>query len=152
MANSINKFSKSKSFFFSIDRNYPTVIDSSMYELDESDVWNSPVDFQSAAAAAAASKTATSWQRRSKVAVRSASVPVDVPEWSKRRSVDVDVDVDLFGDGVVVPPHVLVARELDNNKATAVAYSVYEGLGRTLKGRDLSKVRNAIWEITGFQD
>ncbi|CAL1379984.1 unnamed protein product [Linum trigynum] len=32
------------------------------------------------------------------------------------------------------------------------SFSVHEGVGRTLKGRDLSRVRNAIWEKTGFQD
>ncbi|KAL2536810.1 hypothetical protein Fot_18201 [Forsythia ovata] len=32
------------------------------------------------------------------------------------------------------------------------SFSVHEGIGRTLKGRDLSTVRNAIWEKTGFQD
>jgi hypothetical protein len=34
----------------------------------------------------------------------------------------------------------------------AASFSVREGAGRTLKGRDLRRVRNAIWEKTGFQD
>ncbi|KAJ1424369.1 Senescence regulator S40 [Sesbania bispinosa] len=38
-------------------------------------------------------------------------------------------------------------------RGTRVAsFSVHEGVGRTLKGRDLSRVRNAIWAKTGFQD
>nr|CAD1843665.1 unnamed protein product [Ananas comosus var. bracteatus] len=50
------------------------------------------------------------------------------------------------GAGAVIPPHEL----LDRNRAAS--FSVHEGVGRTLKGRDLSRVRNAIWEKTGFQD
>ncbi|CAN1253193.1 hypothetical protein LINPERPRIM_LOCUS8253 [Linum perenne] len=45
-----------------------------------------------------------------------------------------------------VPPHELLAR------TRIASFSVHEGIGRTLKGRDLSRVRNAIWEKTGFQD
>ncbi|BAT11335.1 Os10g0481000 [Oryza sativa Japonica Group] len=47
-----------------------------------------------------------------------------------------------------VPPHeLLLCRE-----RAAASFSVREGAGRTLKGRDLRRVRNAIWEKTGFQD
>nr|KYP62780.1 hypothetical protein KK1_017331 [Cajanus cajan] len=31
-----------------------------------------------------------------------------------------------------------------------VANSVFEGVGRTLKGRDMSRVRDAVWNQTGF--
>lgn len=47
-----------------------------------------------------------------------------------------------------VPPHELIARRLA--KSQIPSFSVFEGVGRTLKGRDLSKVRNAVLTKTGF--
>ncbi|EPS65354.1 hypothetical protein M569_09423, partial [Genlisea aurea] len=48
-------------------------------------------------------------------------------------------------DDEIVPPHVMVAR-------AHVTFSVFEGAGRTLKGRDLRRVRNAVFRRTGFID
>lgn len=47
-----------------------------------------------------------------------------------------------------VPPHELIAKRLA--RAQISSFSVFEGVGRTLKGRDLSKVRNAVLNKTGF--
>ena len=47
-----------------------------------------------------------------------------------------------------VPPH----EVLQGREHVAASFSVREGVGRTLKGRDLRRVHNAIWEKTGFQD
>ncbi|KAE8646053.1 hypothetical protein Csa_016442 [Cucumis sativus] len=47
-----------------------------------------------------------------------------------------------------VPPHELIAKRLA--RAQISSFSVFEGAGRTLKGRDLSKVRNAVLTKTGF--
>ncbi|KAK7261353.1 hypothetical protein RIF29_27662 [Crotalaria pallida] len=92
---------------------------------------------------------------------RPASVPVNVPDWSKilgneyrgsRRKdkfEEGDDDDDVSDDGERgrrVPPHEFLAR------TRMASLSVHEGVGRTLKGRDLSRVRNAIWAKTGFQD
>ncbi|KAJ7559078.1 hypothetical protein O6H91_04G069100 [Diphasiastrum complanatum] len=49
-----------------------------------------------------------------------------------------------------LPPHELVAREYAKSHFTTS--SVFEGVGRTLKGRDLSRVRNAVLRQTGFLD
>lgn len=57
-----------------------------------------------------------------------------------------DVD-DGDGDGIV-PPHEWIAKKLARSQISS--FSVCEGIGRTLKGRDLSKVRNAILTKTGF--
>nr|CAB3459422.1 unnamed protein product [Digitaria exilis] len=46
----------------------------------------------------------------------------------------------------MVPPHEIVARR------AAAHSSVLEGAGRTLKGRDLRRVRNAVLRRTGFLD
>ncbi|MCO5560531.1 hypothetical protein L7F22_014146 [Adiantum nelumboides] len=45
----------------------------------------------------------------------------------------------------MTPPHVIASRQ-----RTAMACSVMEGAGRTLKGRDLRNVRNTVWKHTGF--
>ncbi|KAL9316653.1 hypothetical protein ACSQ67_017654 [Phaseolus vulgaris] len=47
-----------------------------------------------------------------------------------------------------LPPHEFIARRLARSQISS--FSVLEGAGRTLKGRDLSKVRNAVLSKTGF--
>ncbi|CAL0310465.1 unnamed protein product [Lupinus luteus] len=82
----------------------------------------------------------------------SSSLPVNVPDWSKilkgdfkKRDNDID-DEDFTDDSIRVPPHEYLAR------TRGASHSVYEGRGRTLKGRDLSSVRNAILKKVGFED
>ncbi|CAN6454878.1 unnamed protein product [Victoria cruziana] len=105
------------------------------------------------------------------------SAPVNIPDWSKiykkgaiaswdfgcdddggggngiegdghyRGSVNDGADYDDEDDDRV-PPHELIAKKLAMSHITTS--SVYEGAGRTLKGRDLSKVRNAVLSSTGF--
>ncbi|KAL7136638.1 hypothetical protein ABFS83_10G043300 [Erythranthe nasuta] len=79
------------------------------------------------------------------------SVPVNVPDWSKilggeykKRAGGECVDEE--GGNDKIPPHEYLAR------TRVASFSVHEGAGRTLKGRDLSRVRNAIWKQTGFED
>ncbi|VFQ82536.1 unnamed protein product [Cuscuta campestris] len=50
--------------------------------------------------------------------------------------------------GPIVPPHEWIARKLARRQISS--FSVCEGVGRTLKGRDLSRVRNAVLSKTGF--
>jgi hypothetical protein len=87
------------------------------------------------------------------------SAPVNVPDWSKilgahKKSVAwVDDTVEEGKDDAqekMLPPHELLAREYANSQATT--FSVFEGAGRTLKGRDLSRVRTAVLRQTGFLD
>lgn len=89
-----------------------------------------------------------------------ASMPVNVPDWSKILGNEYRqnrTNHDYYGDDdgedddeddetERVPPHEFLAR------TRMASLSVHEGVGRTLKGRDLSRVRNAIWAKTGFQD
>jgi hypothetical protein len=89
------------------------------------------------------------------------SAPVNIPDWSKmvreekrnengrsRSHVKVDDDNrddDEGGDlerNMMIPPHEVIARQLARSEITS--FSVYEGIGRTLRGRD------AVWAITGF--
>ncbi|KAJ7960778.1 Senescence regulator [Quillaja saponaria] len=108
------------------------------------------------------------------------SAPVNIPDWSNiyRNKPDkssknvswIGNDADDDHDGVVnhggysdddeededddgefdykLPPHEFIARRLARSHISS--FSVFEGVGRTLKGRDLSKVRNAILTKTGF--
>ncbi|XWS71454.1 hypothetical protein CRYUN_Cryun03dG0139300 [Craigia yunnanensis] len=82
------------------------------------------------------------------------SVPVNVPMLAKKmrknREFDDDYDVDVEEEGEMLPPHEIVARSLA--QSPMLACSVLEGVGRTLKGRDLRQVRNAVWRQTGFLD
>lgn len=91
------------------------------------------------------------------------SAPVNIPDWSKiykqkgssegqslrpngeEEADDIDDDDD---DGDKVPPHEWIAKKLARSQISS--FSVCEGAGRTLKGRDLSKVRNAVLTRTGF--
>ncbi|PIM98960.1 hypothetical protein CDL12_28552 [Handroanthus impetiginosus] len=80
------------------------------------------------------------------------SAPVNVPDWSKIyrvNSVESLHDSDNDDDSEIVPPHEYLAREYARSRMIA-ANSVFEGVGRTLKGRDLSRVRDAVWSQTGF--
>ncbi|CAH8365656.1 unnamed protein product [Eruca vesicaria subsp. sativa] len=53
------------------------------------------------------------------------------------------------GRGEIVPPHVMVGRRIQG-EGGQMAFSVCSGSGRTLKGRDLSRVRNSVLRLTGF--
>ncbi|KAG8634361.1 uncharacterized protein LOC110607681 [Manihot esculenta] len=100
--------------------------------------------------------------------VEHSSAPVNIPDWSKIYGKNTRIhssaddgehpDNECYRDDVndnddgegdeMVPPHEWIARKLARSQISSS--SVYEGIGRTLKGRDLSKVRNAILAKTGF--
>ncbi|XP_057540442.1 protein S40-6-like [Amaranthus tricolor] len=92
------------------------------------------------------------------------SAPVNIPDWSKiyggtsrKKNIgrcssssldhDDDDDDDDDKDGKL-PPHEWLAKKFAKNQISS--FSVCEGVGRTLKGRDLSRVRNAVLSKTGF--
>ncbi|CAN6480361.1 unnamed protein product [Victoria cruziana] len=80
------------------------------------------------------------------------SAPVNVPAWPRTKlgSLDVQIFVDDEdkAEDEMLPPHLLVARASASSHVTT--FSVFEGVGRTLKGRDLRRVRNAVFQKTGF--
>uniref|UniRef100_A0A2P2KHR1 Uncharacterized protein n=1 Tax=Rhizophora mucronata TaxID=61149 RepID=A0A2P2KHR1_RHIMU len=83
------------------------------------------------------------------------SAPINVPLLSiamaKQRNSKFTEDEDEGdGDEEMLPPHEIVAR--GSRRSPKTAFSVLEGVGRTLKGRDLRQVRNAVWRQTGFLD
>ncbi|KAL1203015.1 Protein S40-4 [Cardamine amara subsp. amara] len=81
--------------------------------------------------------------------MRQYSAPVNVPDWSmvhskKTKKVVDDDDDDDDDDEKVSPEEYFLRRSRSSSS------SVMEGVGRKLKGRDLSKVRNAVLKQTGF--
>ncbi|PKH47890.1 uncharacterized protein LOC116210475 [Punica granatum] len=86
------------------------------------------------------------------------SMPVTVPVLTaamiKRHhhwELDDDDDDDEADDSrTMVPPHEMVAKSLAQSQMAA--FSVLEGARRTLKGRDLRQVRNAVFRQTSFLD
>lgn len=93
------------------------------------------------------------------------SAPVNIPQWSKSyyssekglslRDDDCGDSNDGYNHGGdddddegMVPPHEYIARRVARSQIAS--FSMCEGIGRTLKGRDLSKLRNAILTKTGF--
>lgn len=76
----------------------------------------------------------------------SSSLPVNIPENMFRRYVGKEEE-HSDGGGEIVPPHIMVGRRIQGGQ---MAFSVCSGSGRTLKGRDLSRVRNSVLRLTGF--
>lgn len=58
-----------------------------------------------------------------------------------------EVDVVEDGEKETLPPHEVVAA-----RSQKMTFSVFEGVGRTFKGRNLRRVRNAVFQPTGFLD
>ncbi|OAY63963.1 hypothetical protein ACMD2_03973 [Ananas comosus] len=86
------------------------------------------------------------------------SAPVKVPvrptrprKGSGELAVDDDDDEGYRGEAEMLPPHEIVARAWGDGTPMMTS-SVLEGVGRTLKGRDLRRVRNAVLRQTGFLD
>ncbi|KAH7513205.1 hypothetical protein FEM48_Zijuj12G0171700 [Ziziphus jujuba var. spinosa] len=147
-----------------------------LYEFEESDIWNSKPNSDSNTVSAldqpkksipmrdpkklGSRKISVQAERTTSSKVTSASLPMNIPDWSKilkddykeprRRESDDDFedgdDDDNDDESERMPPHEYLARK------RGASLSVHEGIGRTLKGRDLRRVRNAIWKKTGFED
>lgn len=51
----------------------------------------------------------------------------------------------------MMPPHEYLAKsQKRRSRKSGGGASVFEGVGKTLKGRELRRVRDAIWSQTGF--
>ncbi|KAF8407208.1 hypothetical protein HHK36_006335 [Tetracentron sinense] len=132
-----------------------------MFEFDDADVWNSnhigSPEFRKLIPSSRISKKSV---KKMENGENAASLPVNIPDWSKilgenfrdSRRTESDGDVDEDDEDRKIPPHEFLARQFGRRTTQIASFSVHEGIGRTLKGRDLSKVRNAIWKRTGFED
>lgn len=149
-----------------------------LFDFDEADVWNNSNNSSGVSAFEAKKIIPSSRplrkggrnmvvERTSRSVNCAASLPVNIPDWSKiyrednytrhhKQNDDQDQDQDSEYDGdhdhggddedERIPPHEYLARR------RGASFSVHEGIGRTLKGRDLRQVRNAIWKKVGFED
>ncbi|KAI3411527.1 uncharacterized protein J3R85_017874 [Psidium guajava] len=136
-----------------------------VFEFDESDLlWSSNDDASSdprKPQPRALQKKLQRWSSAGEApSPAAASLPVNIPDWSRilqgdygehHRGREAAEHGGSDGheeddDGDRVPPHEFLARR------RGASLSVHEGVGRTLKGRDLRRVRNAIWKIVGFED
>ncbi|XP_031256838.1 uncharacterized protein LOC116114835 [Pistacia vera] len=84
-------------------------------------------------------------KKNKKVTSNSVPVNINIPD-NIYHFVDTDEFEEEYEDGEITPPHVIVGRRIPGK----MAFSVCTGNGRTLKGRDLSRVRNSILRMTGF--
>ncbi|CAL0321393.1 unnamed protein product [Lupinus luteus] len=155
------------------DTNFIPKSSESVFDFDEAEVWNISNNTntnntheakKSLPTLKISSRKVDAVGRVTHTLVGPASMPVNIPDWSKilkheykeHKKWDTDDDDEDFGDddadveghhgGIRVPPHEYLAR------TRAASLSVHEGIGRTLKGRDLCSVRNAIWKKVGFED
>ncbi|KAK9068642.1 hypothetical protein SSX86_012757 [Deinandra increscens subsp. villosa] len=152
-------FGRGNHRYFSGEKESPTATNL-MFEFNEFDVWNvaSSPEFHKTVERSRISKKSAPENRIQVRGGAAMSLPVDVPDWSmilkedlreSRKAAgsdDDDFDDDLYGDDDLIPPHEYLAR------GRIASFSVHEGIGRTLKGRDLSRVRNAVWKKIGFED
>lgn len=146
---------------------HPTTIKSpvdDIFEFDDSDAWRS--GYQLSTVVVPSKKLQTSVRNfnagsvDNRAPMAPSSLPVNIPEWSKilknraenGRSKERDVMSDDEEESSCVdaehriPPHEYLAMR------RGTSFSVHEGIGRTLKGRDLRQVRNAVWKRVGFED
>ncbi|KAI4325015.1 hypothetical protein MLD38_030450 [Melastoma candidum] len=81
------------------------------------------------------------------------SAPIDVPAWhswmARGREAEEETQQGKMAMALPVQPHMIGASSRTSRK---MACSVFEGAGRTLKGRDLSRVRDGVLRKTGFLD
>ncbi|KAM3285393.1 hypothetical protein CQW23_30104 [Capsicum baccatum] len=145
-------------------------------DFEEEDVWGYVKERDSSSSSSRVTiprGKSSSSSTSNKSMLQKLSGPVNIPEWSKNtnkkksRRVSNSIthhgsspsssvaytdnnggEVEEDGDGIMVPPHEYIARRVARNKIAS--FSMMEGVGRTLKGRDLSKLRNAILTKTGF--
>ncbi|KAL3372539.1 hypothetical protein AABB24_004869, partial [Solanum stoloniferum] len=96
-------------------------------------------------------------QSRKRLKKISNSIPISIPDnlsrnnsWFKHvknNELNFFEDEEYGDDGEMVPPHVITSRRIAGKM---MSFSICSGYGRTLKGRDLSQVRNSILRMTGF--
>ncbi|CAH1416007.1 unnamed protein product [Lactuca virosa] len=91
-------------------------------------------------------------RKSDKKKLKKSSVPMSIREefsdssWIRQYLQTHSIEDDDADEDEKVPPHVILERRI----AGKAAFSLCSGNGRTLKGRDLSEVRNSILRMTGF--
>ncbi|XP_004246659.2 protein S40-4 [Solanum lycopersicum] len=153
---------KTKNFLFLGGKDKITPLPSStntlQFEFDEAEMWSNSEEinnFEPKLSIPSSRLSKKMTKKGERKAINATSLPVNIPDWSKilgddekgnlGKNIMFDDDGD-FDNENRIPPHEYLAR------TRVASFSVHEGIGRTLKGRDLSRVRNAIWKKIGFED
>ncbi|KAM0871539.1 hypothetical protein ACQ4PT_039321 [Festuca glaucescens] len=91
----------------------------------------------------ASSTKCAAWAQERRPFTRSIDIPSvsGAPDERRGGHGEEEGNGELRGD--LEPPHVLMARR-------RAAFSVCSGQGRTLKGRDLTRMRDSVLRMTGF--
>ncbi|CAA7409079.1 unnamed protein product [Spirodela intermedia] len=81
------------------------------------------------------------------------SAPLVIPRWAvlhggATAADEEEEEEEEVEEGMVVPPHEWISKRVARREISS--FSMCEGAGRTLKGRDITKVRNAVLTRTGF--
>ncbi|KAJ9554809.1 hypothetical protein OSB04_009423 [Centaurea solstitialis] len=134
--------------------NYDDDDDVNNFEMIKFDIWNTneedddhvtnPEKIISSNTMATSRKLPLKPHHRHQRTIPSFTSPMNVPDWSKTLRVPYKRE-EGDHDEEWLPPHEYLAR------IRSASLSVHEGVGRTLKGRDLSRLRNFIWKQTGFE-
>ncbi|KAM3325198.1 hypothetical protein P3S67_000322 [Capsicum chacoense] len=135
----------------------PSCANTLQFEFDEAEMWSNSEETHYYEPKLSIPRR-KSTKKEGKKVINATSLPVNVPDWRKI----LGDDKGNFGKNIVynddddddgdydnenkIPPHEYLAR------TRVASFSVHEGIGRTLKGRDMSRVRNAIWKKIGFED
>ncbi|XP_004493973.1 protein S40-4 [Cicer arietinum] len=162
MASSRKSFLSRSSYIFPTNSETETDFnqtssDGTEFEFDEADVWNyssnSNTVTEQKKGVPGLKRVSKKVEANSRVnpIASSSSLPMNIPDWSKNLKEDYKKKKESSDDedddgGIRLPPHEYLAR------TRGASLSVHEGKGRTLKGRDLCSVRNAIWKKVGFED
>ncbi|GAV82234.1 Senescence_reg domain-containing protein [Cephalotus follicularis] len=93
-----------------------------------------------------ARRVTSTHHQTSKKKKKKKTVPINIPDDVFQCGAGFVMEEDYDFEGEMIPPHVMLGRRI----AGKMEFSVCTGNGRTLKGRDLSQVRNSILRMTGF--
>ncbi|KAK8960636.1 hypothetical protein KSP40_PGU015203 [Platanthera guangdongensis] len=119
-------------------------------DFDEEEVW--PVIMESGDDSPKTGKPNALGEEKSAAAVIRQSAPVNIPNWAKiykkGEKDDGFEEEDEDEEEDRVPPHVWIAKKMARSQISS--FSVCEGAGRTLKGRDQRNVRDEVLTRTGF--
>ncbi|XP_038697311.1 uncharacterized protein LOC119995024 [Tripterygium wilfordii] len=154
-------FNSKPNYIFPSAESFDSVTTGSHFEFEEADLYNFNESLQletkKSIPTSRSKKNLRKIDKQDRAhTAMSSSLPVKVPDWSKILKEDrsrnhqnrgsYDEEDNNSDQEDRIPPHEYLER------VRGASLSVHEGIGRTLKGRDLCRVRNAIWQKTGFED
>lgn len=119
-------------------------VDSDLEELQEEEIWA----YIEASPTKAAPDGTFSVVHNDTFGIFQPSAKIDIPgRWNKIPS---RVDVAGLEDDEWIPPHEFLKKKRAAYTGLPWSFSMCQGIGRTLKGRDALEFRDAVLRMTGF--